>query len=344
MLSLSTQDFGYVNRTLQNMKTYQDVFGANRRAALIPFFVLGDPDRKRSLELIKTAIDAGADILELGIPFSDPIADGPTIQKADIRALEQGITCETALEMIDEIKQKVQALRYDEARKLVRNYFGRDDRNTKYWSQFINEKEDLHSNLQKGRMYFRAGEILNRRGDYIGAAHKFERALKNFQAYDDKRLIATTNLNLAISYRILLRNRDSLENFKVAVDISRENGFRECEAKALQGCGLLYGHLGRYEKAFAYLDEALTIHEVLEDRRGEAVDWLIKGFIKYNSNTPGAGNHFRKALAISKEIGDPVIQLRADTLLNNWLNRPSVEALPTGSALPSRGGSQVEES
>ena len=87
------------------MKTYRDVFNTDERAVLIPFFVLGDPDESTSLELIKTAIDAGADILELGVPFSDPIADGPTIQKADIRALERGMNCRRSLEMIAQIKQ-----------------------------------------------------------------------------------------------------------------------------------------------------------------------------------------------------------------------------------------------
>ena len=86
------------------MKTYKDIFANRDKAALIPFFVLGDPDYQSSLTLIKGAIDAGADVLELGIPFSDPIADGPTIQKADIRALEAGMTCEKALDLIREIK------------------------------------------------------------------------------------------------------------------------------------------------------------------------------------------------------------------------------------------------
>ena len=86
------------------MKSYHEVFSKNKRAALIPFFVLGDPDEATSLDLIKTATDSGADVLELGIPFSDPIADGPTIQKADIRALENGMTCERAFEMIRQIK------------------------------------------------------------------------------------------------------------------------------------------------------------------------------------------------------------------------------------------------
>lgn len=85
------------------MKAYQDIF-QNTKTALIPFFVLGDPTPEISIQLIKSAIDAGADILELGIPFSDPIADGPTIQKADIRALNQNVTCKQALDMIRQIK------------------------------------------------------------------------------------------------------------------------------------------------------------------------------------------------------------------------------------------------
>ncbi|HML73447.1 MAG TPA: tryptophan synthase subunit alpha [Anaerohalosphaeraceae bacterium] len=85
------------------MTSYKTIFDQLNRAALIPFFVLGDPDEKTSLELIKTAIDAGADILELGIPFSDPIADGPTIQKADIRALQAGMTPKKALDLVAQI-------------------------------------------------------------------------------------------------------------------------------------------------------------------------------------------------------------------------------------------------
>ena len=75
------------------MKTYKQVFSElkeQNRTALIPFFVIGDPDFDTSLKIVKTAIDAGADVLELGIPFSDPIADGPTIQRASTRALEAG--------------------------------------------------------------------------------------------------------------------------------------------------------------------------------------------------------------------------------------------------------------
>ena len=87
------------------MKTYKEVFSELNRAAVIPFFVIGDPDYDTSLEIVKAAVDAGADILELGIPFSDPIADGPTIQKADIRSLRSGMTVTKALEFIKQVKQ-----------------------------------------------------------------------------------------------------------------------------------------------------------------------------------------------------------------------------------------------
>jgi tryptophan synthase alpha chain len=86
------------------MKSYKQTFAELKRAALIPFFVIGDPDFDTSLEIVKTAVDAGADILELGIPFSDPIADGPTIQKADIRALAAGMDVEKAKDFIKKIK------------------------------------------------------------------------------------------------------------------------------------------------------------------------------------------------------------------------------------------------
>jgi tryptophan synthase alpha chain len=89
------------------MKSYRDVFSelnSQQRAALIPFFVIGDPDFDTSLTLVKAAIDAGADVLELGIPFSDPIADGPTIQKADIRAVRSGMNVCKALNFIKQVK------------------------------------------------------------------------------------------------------------------------------------------------------------------------------------------------------------------------------------------------
>jgi len=94
-------------RGVQRMKMYREVFSelrAEKRAALVPFFVIGDPDFDTSIAIVKTAIEAGADILELGIPFSDPIADGPTIQKADIRAMAGGMNVRKALEFVRKVK------------------------------------------------------------------------------------------------------------------------------------------------------------------------------------------------------------------------------------------------
>jgi tryptophan synthase alpha chain len=90
------------------MRSYHDVFSQlseAKRVALIPFFVIGDPDFDTSLALVKAAIDAGADVLELGIPFSDPIADGPTIQKADVRAMRAGMNVHKAMDFIRTVKQ-----------------------------------------------------------------------------------------------------------------------------------------------------------------------------------------------------------------------------------------------
>lgn len=74
--------------------------------AFVPFVTIGDPDKKTSLEIIKTLIEAGADALELGIPFSDPLADGPTIQGANIRALDSEVTPDDCFEILAKIRAK----------------------------------------------------------------------------------------------------------------------------------------------------------------------------------------------------------------------------------------------
>lgn len=90
------------------MSRYSAAFGELRRQgqkAFIPFFVIGDPDYATSLEIVKTAVDAGADMLELGLAFSDPIADGPTIQAADLRALRSGIRIADCFRFIEEVRR-----------------------------------------------------------------------------------------------------------------------------------------------------------------------------------------------------------------------------------------------
>ena len=75
------------------------------QGAFVPFVTIGDPSLDLSFAIIKTLIDNGADALELGIPFSDPIADGPTIQNANIRALAAGVTPAQCFELIGRIRQ-----------------------------------------------------------------------------------------------------------------------------------------------------------------------------------------------------------------------------------------------
>ncbi|HEY0826690.1 MAG TPA: tryptophan synthase subunit alpha, partial [Bacilli bacterium] len=73
-----------IDRVFRNLKE-------ENRTALIPFLTVGDPDIPVSLEIIKQLELAGADIIELGVPYSDPLADGPVIQRASQRALQHKI-------------------------------------------------------------------------------------------------------------------------------------------------------------------------------------------------------------------------------------------------------------
>lgn len=74
--------------------------------ALIPYICAGDPDLKSTRELIFTLEDAGADIIELGIPFSDPLADGPVIQAAGQRALARGVSLAEIFQMVSQVEDK----------------------------------------------------------------------------------------------------------------------------------------------------------------------------------------------------------------------------------------------
>ncbi len=75
--------------------------------AFVPFIMAGDPNLKITKELIIAAEKAGADLIEIGIPFSDPVAEGPTIQKSDIRALASGTTTDKIFQMLEEVKDIV---------------------------------------------------------------------------------------------------------------------------------------------------------------------------------------------------------------------------------------------
>lgn len=74
--------------------------------AFVPFIMLGDPDAATTMDIVRTVIEAGADALELGVAFSDPVADGPTIQRSHLRALDAGATIETSLDLIRQIREE----------------------------------------------------------------------------------------------------------------------------------------------------------------------------------------------------------------------------------------------
>jgi len=87
---------------------YQTSFAAlkeKNEQAFIPFVMIGDPNAEQSFAVIKSLIDAGADALELGIPFSDPSADGLTIQNAALRALGAGINTDTCIDILKQVRE-----------------------------------------------------------------------------------------------------------------------------------------------------------------------------------------------------------------------------------------------
>ena len=82
------------------------VFSGRKKPAFIGFTVAGDPDKETCIRAAMALIEGGTDILELGVPFSDPVADGPTIQKADERALTAGTNMDTVFEIVRELRKK----------------------------------------------------------------------------------------------------------------------------------------------------------------------------------------------------------------------------------------------
>lgn len=91
------------------MERYENLFKRlkdRKEGAFVPFVTLGDPSPEQSLKIIDTLIEAGADALELGIPFSDPLADGPTIQNATLRAFAAGVTPAQCFEILTTVRQK----------------------------------------------------------------------------------------------------------------------------------------------------------------------------------------------------------------------------------------------
>ncbi|HUU62701.1 MAG TPA: tryptophan synthase subunit alpha [Dehalococcoidia bacterium] len=81
--------------------------GQKKRKALIAYLIVGYPSVATTLEVVPALVEGGCDMIELGIPFSDPLADGATIQRASHRALQQGVTPQLCLEVASELRQRV---------------------------------------------------------------------------------------------------------------------------------------------------------------------------------------------------------------------------------------------
>ena len=94
------------------MNSVSDCFKSLRdraQCALIPFITAGDPDLKTTAEALRVLDKSGADLIELGVPYSDPLADGPTIQAAATRALQKGVSLDNVLEMVKDVAPNVKA-------------------------------------------------------------------------------------------------------------------------------------------------------------------------------------------------------------------------------------------
>ncbi|HET9679667.1 MAG TPA: tryptophan synthase subunit alpha [Gammaproteobacteria bacterium] len=79
---------------------------SQQRKALIPYITAGDPEPQATLSIMHTLVEAGADMIELGVPFSDPMADGPVIQAAHERALEQGMNLSMVLDQVRQFRDQ----------------------------------------------------------------------------------------------------------------------------------------------------------------------------------------------------------------------------------------------
>lgn len=91
------------------MSRIQGIFkklAGERRKALIPFITAGDPDPSATVPLMHALAEAGADVIELGVPFSDPMADGPVIQRSSERALKHGVGLDRVLGFVAEFRKK----------------------------------------------------------------------------------------------------------------------------------------------------------------------------------------------------------------------------------------------
>ncbi len=111
--ALSSHPLTPITDSSSGAERIEAAFGAAKaegRAALMPYMMAGYPDRETSIAVANAYADSGADLVELGVPFSDPLADGPTIHAAATTALAAGATLEMALEICEAISDRVPVL------------------------------------------------------------------------------------------------------------------------------------------------------------------------------------------------------------------------------------------
>lgn len=95
--------------TMSRIKTTMSALAENKKKGLIPFITAGDPAPELTVPLMHALVAGGADIIELGVPFSDPMADGPMIQRASERALANGVGMRQVLQFVQEFRNSNQA-------------------------------------------------------------------------------------------------------------------------------------------------------------------------------------------------------------------------------------------
>ena len=98
LLSLATEGRIYMSKI---SKAFEN------KKAFIPFITCGDPDLETTAAIVRAAVENGADLIELGIPFSDPTAEGPVIQAANIRALNGGVTTDKIFDLVRDLRQDI---------------------------------------------------------------------------------------------------------------------------------------------------------------------------------------------------------------------------------------------
>lgn len=221
-------------------------------------------------------------------------------------------------EIGQEIEGMVEAFQYDGARELIRESFDGEDQRTIKWLKSIDDREALSFSLRDGKRFFNEALISSGRQDIIGAAQKFKKALNSFSRLKDKRLIALTNLNLGVCYRMLRKNQDALTVLNTTVNISRENDFNRYEARAFREMGVMYSYLGQHEKGLFFLEEALALHMTLDDKKEEILDCLMMAVLENEYNSLLAEAYFQRALELSSRIDDHSLQFKISSLQGLW--------------------------